>query len=216
MLNLNIVPCARLLSHVWFCDPWTAALQAPLSMECSRQEYWSGLPLPSPGDLPDLEIEPTSPVSPALQAILYHWATWEAKNIVLLMNNACVGEVRDKGKQGWESCSGVCHVPITYDFCSCLPPTSGCDATHTWSWVLVIIPLKIVPSSWLTVTIVFCELVVNSVVNRGKSEIRSVLEKGDLEVLQDLLRTLSAYRAKGMKESRNLEITKERSEEGGT
>lgn len=62
----------------------------------------------------------------------------------------------------------------------------------------------------------FCELVVNSVVNRGKSEIRSVLEKGDLEVLQDLLRTLSAYRAKGMKESRNLEITKERSEEGGT
>lgn len=62
----------------------------------------------------------------------------------------------------------------------------------------------------------FCELVVNSVVNRGKSEIRSVLEKGNLEVLQDLLRMLSAYRAKGMKESRNLEIMKERSEEGGT
>lgn len=61
----------------------------------------------------------------------------------------------------------------------------------------------------------FCELVVNSVVNRGKSEI-SVLEKGDLEVLQDLLRTLSAYRAKKMKESRNLETMKGRSEEGGT
>lgn len=61
----------------------------------------------------------------------------------------------------------------------------------------------------------FCELVVNSVVNRGKSEI-SVLEKGDLEVLQDLLRTLSAYRAKEMKESRNLETMKGRSEEGGT
>ena len=52
-------------------------------------------------------------------------------------------------------------------------------------------------------------------VNRGKSEI-SVLEKGDLEVLQDLLRTLSAYRAKKMKESRNLETMKGRSEEGGT
>ena len=42
------------------CDPWTAAHQAPLSMEFPRQEYWSGLPFPSPGDLPDPEIEPGS------------------------------------------------------------------------------------------------------------------------------------------------------------
>ena len=35
------------------CDPWTVAHQAPLSMGFSRQEYWSGLPFPSPGDLPD-------------------------------------------------------------------------------------------------------------------------------------------------------------------
>ena len=45
--------------------PWTAARQAPLSMGFSRQEYWSGLPFPSPGDLPDPGIEPGSP---ALQA----------------------------------------------------------------------------------------------------------------------------------------------------
>ena len=45
--------------------PWTVACQAPLSMEFSRQEYWSGLPFPSPGDLPDPGIEPRSP---ALQA----------------------------------------------------------------------------------------------------------------------------------------------------
>ena len=45
--------------------PWTVACQAPLSMEFSRQEYWSGLPFPFPGDLPDLGIEPRSP---ALQA----------------------------------------------------------------------------------------------------------------------------------------------------
>ena len=45
--------------------PWTIACQAPLSMEFSRQEYWSGLPFPSPGDLPDPGIEHTSP---ALQA----------------------------------------------------------------------------------------------------------------------------------------------------
>ena len=45
--------------------PWTAARQAPLSMEFSKQEYWSGLPCPSPGDLPDPGVKPRSP---ALQA----------------------------------------------------------------------------------------------------------------------------------------------------
>ena len=48
-----------------FATPWTVAYQAPLSMEFSRQEYWSGLPFPSPGHLSDPGIEP---VSPALQA----------------------------------------------------------------------------------------------------------------------------------------------------
>ena len=41
--------------------PWTSAHQAPLSVGFSRQEYWSGLPFPSPGDLPDPGIEPRSP-----------------------------------------------------------------------------------------------------------------------------------------------------------
>ena len=50
------------LSHVrLFATPWTVAHQAPPSMEFSRQEYWSGLPFPSPGDLPDPEIKPRSP-----------------------------------------------------------------------------------------------------------------------------------------------------------
>ena len=44
-----------------FATPWTVADQAPPSMGFSRQEYWSGLPFPSPGDLPDPEIEPRSP-----------------------------------------------------------------------------------------------------------------------------------------------------------
>ena len=44
-----------------FATPWTVAQQAPPSMEFSRQEYWSGLPFPSPGVLPDLGIEPGSP-----------------------------------------------------------------------------------------------------------------------------------------------------------
>ena len=55
-----------LLSHVrLFENPWTIASQAPLSMEFSRQEYWSGLPFPSPEDLPDTGIKPGSPVSQA-------------------------------------------------------------------------------------------------------------------------------------------------------
>ena len=41
--------------------PWTVAYQAPLSMGFSRQEYWSGLPCPPPGDLPDPGVEPESP-----------------------------------------------------------------------------------------------------------------------------------------------------------
>ena len=44
-----------------FVTPWTVAHQAPQSMGFSRQEYWSGLPSPSPGDLPDPGIEPRSP-----------------------------------------------------------------------------------------------------------------------------------------------------------
>ena len=48
--------------------PWTLAHQAPLSMGFSRQEYWSGLLLPSPGDLPDPGIKHMSPASPTLQA----------------------------------------------------------------------------------------------------------------------------------------------------
>ena len=49
-----------------FVTPWTAVHQAPLSMGFSRQEYWSGLQVPPPRDLPDPGIEPKSPVSPAL------------------------------------------------------------------------------------------------------------------------------------------------------
>ena len=45
-----------------FTTPWTVAHQAPLSMEFSRQEHWSGLPLPSPGDLPNSRIKPRSPL----------------------------------------------------------------------------------------------------------------------------------------------------------
>ena len=56
-----------LFSHVWpFATLWTVAHEAALSMGFSRQEYWSGLPFPSPGDFPDPRIEPSSLMFPVL------------------------------------------------------------------------------------------------------------------------------------------------------
>ena len=58
---------AQTLSCVWlFVTLCTVACQAPLSMEFSREEYWSGLPFPTLGDLPGPGIEPEYPASPAL------------------------------------------------------------------------------------------------------------------------------------------------------
>ena len=54
--------------------------QAPLSMGCSRQKYWSGLPFPSSGSLPDPRIEPVSLKSPTLAGGFVTSATWEALN----------------------------------------------------------------------------------------------------------------------------------------
>ena len=62
-----------------FVTPWTVSFQAPLSMGFSRQEYWSRLPCPPPGDLPDPGIEPMSLMSPALAGGFFTTsATWEA------------------------------------------------------------------------------------------------------------------------------------------
>ena len=55
-MKVKSLSCVRLLA-----TPWTVAYQAPLSMGFSREEYWSGLPFPSPVDLPDPGIEPGSP-----------------------------------------------------------------------------------------------------------------------------------------------------------
>ena len=72
-----------MLSHfscaLLFATPWIVASQAPLSMGFSRQEYWSRLPRPPPGDLPNPGIKPTPLTSPALAGMfLITSATWEA------------------------------------------------------------------------------------------------------------------------------------------
>ena len=54
-----------------FATPWTVTLQASLSLGFPRQEYWGGVPFPTPGDLPDPGMEPTFPASPTLASRLY-------------------------------------------------------------------------------------------------------------------------------------------------
>ena len=68
-----VVSC---FSHVQlFLTPWTVALQDPMSMGFSRQEYWSGLPFPSPGDLPNPGTEPVLSMSPALTGVFFNTST---------------------------------------------------------------------------------------------------------------------------------------------
>ena len=81
MAENPVVVIVELLSHVQLFEiPWTAARQAPLSMGFPRQEYWGGLPFPSPGDHPYPGIKPTSPASPALPGGFF--TTWEAINLM--------------------------------------------------------------------------------------------------------------------------------------
>ena len=81
--------CACVLSRVrFFVILWTAAHQAPLSMGFSWQEYWSGLPCPPPGDLPDPRMEPMSLAFPALAGVLYQLSHWESPT------NICIGNLK--------------------------------------------------------------------------------------------------------------------------
>ena len=88
-LKIWMCLCAVLshLSHVQlFATPWTIDCQAPLSMGFPRQQYWSGLPCPPPGDLPDSGIEPVSLVSPALADGFFttwdtHECAWKPANL---------------------------------------------------------------------------------------------------------------------------------------
>ena len=81
--NIQRALHSRVLSHFshvqLFVTLWTVACQAPLFMGFSRQQYWSGLPYPPPGDLPDPRLISTSLTSPALAGRFFTTsATWEA------------------------------------------------------------------------------------------------------------------------------------------
>ena len=68
--------CACMPNHVYlFATPWTVTYQAALSMKFPRQQYWSRLPFPFKGDLPNLGIKTVCCIG---RQILYHCDTWEA------------------------------------------------------------------------------------------------------------------------------------------
>ena len=75
-------------SCLLFATPWTVACQAPLSMEFSRQEYWSEYPFPSPGDLPNPGIKPRSPALQADSLPSEPQGAWAWLMIVLICNNS--------------------------------------------------------------------------------------------------------------------------------
>ena len=76
------------------CNPWTVAYQAPQSMEFSRRAYWSGLPFPSPGDLPEPGIEPRSPTlqadtlpsKPPGKPMVKPGQTWAGKSLQIWLS----------------------------------------------------------------------------------------------------------------------------------
>ena len=98
-VNIYMYECMlSCFSHVWLCEiPWSAALQVPLSMGFSRQECWSGLPFPSPGDLPNSGIEPGSFKSPSLADRFFTTrATWKTHLYIRKHICVCVCECMHK------------------------------------------------------------------------------------------------------------------------
>ena len=87
--------CACVLSHFsrvqLFATPWTVAHQAPLSIGFCSQEYWSGLPCPPPGNLPDPEIKLMSLAPPALQAYSLPRGHQGSAKYTVTKNNSRVG-----------------------------------------------------------------------------------------------------------------------------
>ena len=105
----GVAMCVCMCSIVKLCQlfatPWTVALQAPLSMGFSRQEYWGGLPFPPPGDLPSPGIEPVSPAAPILSGRFSTteppgkpWNSWVGVAITTLW-------LKKPGSNGWSELS---------------------------------------------------------------------------------------------------------------
>ena len=100
---VKLLSCVRL-----FATPWTVVYQAPQSTEFSRQEYWSGLPFPSPGDLPNRGMEPGSP---ELQADTLPSNHQGSPYISIKWMKLCEGLLRGPGTWHPGSIQPTCSAP---------------------------------------------------------------------------------------------------------
>ena len=132
----------KLLSRVpLFATPWTVAYQAPPSMGFSRQECWSRLPFPSPGDLPNPGIEPWSPALQAdalrseapgkPQISLKNWAGWSLRTLLVC---TCFGSMILSSANCYFSisCAILSSAPLT----TCTPPPHPTLCTWLWRFSL--------------------------------------------------------------------------------
>ena len=135
--------CAQSLSHVWlFVTPLTVAHQAPLSMEFSRQEYWSRLSFPSPEDLPHPGIEPTSA---ALQADSLSVTTWETRVCWLLVAQTCVLLTHSLSQKSLSTLTVPCRMPFPgeQDENKMLPDLKKPQGSVRYRWKLQSMPQMI-------------------------------------------------------------------------
>ena len=100
---------ACMLSHVWlFVTPWTVTHQAPLSLEFSRQEYWSGVPFSPPGDLPNPGTEPESPVLAG--GFFTQWHTTYLLKFTKQVKESSFKIVRDGASSDQEEWFQIYHI----------------------------------------------------------------------------------------------------------
>jgi len=110
-----------------FVTPWKVACQAPLSIGFSRQEYWSGLPCPSLGELPNPGIEPASLSSPALAGGFFTTiVSWEYKHLLIFI--VIFPAYKKKNHRSLASERDNC---ISETSCSCSPVKDLCYTLQT-------------------------------------------------------------------------------------
>ena len=111
--------CVCMLSSVqFFATLWIVACQPPLSMKLSRQEYWSGLPFPPPGDRPNPGIKPTSFASPAMAGGFFTTeppgkSDLQSRNRDTDVESKCVDAKGEKSRT-FKNCDSLYWTPVTY------------------------------------------------------------------------------------------------------
>ena len=151
-----------------FAILWTVACQAPLSWDSPRQENWSGLPCPAPGDLPNPGIELTSLTSPALANRFFTTsATWEAplNNILLSINNTQIKEEvsteilkmsKIQHQNLWDAANScdllyydICFITMVWNWTCDVSYVNVCKwrySLHSWIRKLTIVKILVLPN----------------------------------------------------------------------